>query len=173
MSLITHCEIDSEMNPGIVKHVPLPSKITITVKINCSRWLRAWQQTFDSCCFHCENPRQWGEDSISSSLPFIQYLFQSLSHMLIILSHLHPNDFALPFKLLSDPSIKLSGSFAPSHVFVSVSADFSATVSVAGFFHRSLFSSKGEDFNSFWLIYRRASVAQNSNSNTKGQHSLQ
>lgn len=50
----------------------------------------------------------------SLPLPFIQYLFQSLTHMLIVRSHLHPNDFTLPFYPSSHPSIKLSVAHAPS-----------------------------------------------------------
>lgn len=46
--------------------------------------------------------------------PFIQYLFQSLTHMLIVSSHLHHNDFTLPFYHLSDLYIRISAAHAPS-----------------------------------------------------------
>lgn len=82
------------MSPGIVKQIPELGKIAITVKLIAPvGWI------FDSerltvAAFSVKTPVKG--DSISFSLPFIQYLFQSLSHMLIAPSHLHPNDFTLP-----------------------------------------------------------------------------
>lgn len=81
---------------SIVKQIPAAGKIVITVKLIAPV---AWM--FDSehvtvAAFSVKTPLK-AATTQSLPLPFIQYLFQSLTHMLIVLSHLHPNDFTLPF----------------------------------------------------------------------------
>lgn len=84
------------MSRGIVKQIPAAGKIVITVKLIT---LVAW--IFDSehvtvVAFSVKTPVKAGTTQ-SIPPPFIQYLFQSLTHMLIVPSHLHSNDFTLPF----------------------------------------------------------------------------
>lgn len=101
------------MSHSAVKPIPAAGKIVISVKLIASiGWI------FDSehvpvVAFREKTPLK-AETTQSPPLPFIQYLFQSLAHMLIGPSHLHPNDFTLPFYPSSDPSIKLSATRAPS-----------------------------------------------------------
>lgn len=84
------------MSHGIVKQIPVAGKIVITVKLIAPI---AW--IFDSehvtvVAFSVKTLVKAETTQLLSS-PFIQYLFQSLTHMLIVPSHLHPNDFTLPF----------------------------------------------------------------------------
>lgn len=105
---------------GIVKQIPVGCKTVITVKLIAPI---AW--IFDRghvtvVAFSAKNPVECADDSISSSAFHTVSLSISLSrahtrtHMLIGGSHLHPNDFTLPFYPPSDPSIKLSATRAPS-----------------------------------------------------------
>lgn len=116
MSLITCC-MESFGQGDESRHcktnIPVAAKIVITAKLIAPV---AW--IFDSehvtvVAFSVKTPLK-AETTQSLPLPFIQYLFQSLTHMLIGPSHLHPNDFTLPFYPSSDPSIKLSATRAPS-----------------------------------------------------------
>lgn len=84
------------MSLGLVKQIPADGKIVITVKLIAPV---AW--IFDSelvtvVAFSVKTAVK-AETTQSLPPPFIQYLFQSLTHMLIVPSHLHPNDFTLPF----------------------------------------------------------------------------
>lgn len=84
------------MSHGIVKQIPVDGKIVISVKLIAPV---AW--IFDSehvtvVAFRVKSPVKT-ETTQSLPLPFIQYLFQSLTHMLIVPAHLHPNDSTLPF----------------------------------------------------------------------------
>lgn len=99
---------------SIIKQILAASKIVITVKL-----IAPVARIFDSeqvavVAFSSEKTLLKAETTQSLPLPFIQYLFQSFTHMVIVPSHLHPNDFTLPFYPSSDPSIKLSAARAAS-----------------------------------------------------------
>lgn len=101
------------MSHSIVKQILVAGKIVITVKL-----IAPVARTFDSgqvtvAAFSVKTLLK-AATTQSLPLPFIQYLFQSFTHMVIVPSHLHPNDFTLPFYPSSDPSIKLSAARAPS-----------------------------------------------------------
>lgn len=147
------------MSHSIVKQILVAGKIVITVKL-----IAPVAQIFDSgqvtvVAFTVKTLLK-AQTTQSLPLPFIQYLFQSFTHMVIVPSHLHPNDFTLPLYPSSDPSIKLSAARALSLCLCVGVSDFCVSMSV-GFLWRLLSGTKVWDFNSLCLIsYRQATCME-------------
>lgn len=134
------------MSHSNVKQLPVASKIVTAAKL-----IAPLARLFDSehvtvVAFSTKTPVK-AQTAQSRPPPFIQYLFQSLTHMLIVPSHLHPNDFTLPFYHMSDLYIKISAACAPAMSLCRFLLTL-LSVSFVGFSWGLLFGTKGEDFNS-------------------------